>query len=245
MKILSGAYKPDPGSEISIAGRPVEITDPLSAKAHGISIIYQELSLAPNLSVAENMYLGIEVARRGFVDRAAMRKGAQAVLDRLGTSFNASAIVGRLSIAEQQQVEIARALHAESRILVMDEPTTALSSRETEKLFELIHRLRADGLAIIYISHRMDEVYALSDRVSVLRDGSYVGTLVKDEISAERLVKMMVGRDLGSFFTREHGQKPGAGEVMLEVDGLKDVRGMVKGCSFTLHRGECLALRAS
>ena len=242
MKVLSGAYRADPGGEILIDGKPIEVTDPLSAKAQGISIIYQELSLAPNLTVAENIYLGIELSRRGFVDRAGMRRGAQAVLDRLGAGFTATTLVGRLSIAERQQVEIARALHARSRILVMDEPTTALSSRETDRLFDLIRQLRADGLAIIYISHRMDEVYALSDRVSVLRDGTYVGTLEKGDISADRLVKMMVGRDLDTFFKKQQGTGPAPAETVLAIEDLRDVKGMVKGCSFELRKGEVLGL---
>ena len=177
MKILSGAYQADAGGEIKIDGEPVAISDPIAAKRHGISIIYQELSLAPNLSVAENIHLGDEIHRRGLIDRKAMADGCRPVLERLGAPFNPETTVGTLSIAEQQLVEIARALHAKSKILVLDEPTTALSSRETERLFALIRQLRSEGIALIYISHRMAEVYELSDRVSVLRDGSYVGTL--------------------------------------------------------------------
>ncbi len=134
------------------------------------------MQLAPNLTVAENIFLGSELARGGLVQRKAMLSQAQAVIDRLGAQFKASDRVMTLTIAEQQQVEIARALHRQSRILVMDEPTAALSSRETQRLFELILRLRDEGMAIIYISHRMAEVYELSDRVSVLRDGQYVGS---------------------------------------------------------------------
>src|SRR5271165_2383441 len=177
MKVLSGAYQADPGGEILIDGRPVTISDPIAAKRHGIAIIYQELALAPNLTVAENIYLGDELSRGGRVDRAAMRAGCRAILDRLGTPFTADTTVAGLSIAEQQLVEIARALHAKSKILVLDEPTTALSSRETERLFALLRQLRSEGIALIYISHRMAEIYELSDRVAVLRDGGYVGTL--------------------------------------------------------------------
>ena len=194
MKILSGAYQADAGSEILIDGKAVSITDPIAAKHHGIAIIYQELALAPNLSVAENIYLGVEPNSRGVIDRRAMHDGCRPVLERLGAPFRPDTLVGNLSIAEQQLVEISRALHSRSKILVLDEPTTALSSRESERLFALVRQLRADGIAIIYISHRMAEIYELSDRVSVLRDGSYVGTLVRDEISGRTLVKMMVGR---------------------------------------------------
>ena len=133
-----------------------------------------------------------------------MYAGCRPVLERLGAPFRPETTVGSLSIAEQQLVEIARALHAKSKILVLDEPTTALSSRETERLFALIRQLRSEGIALIYISHRMAEVYELSDRVSVLRDGTYVGTLDRAELSAEALVKMMVGRDLSTFYKKEH-----------------------------------------
>ena len=243
MKILSGAYQADPGGELLIDGKPVSITDPIAAKSQGIAIIYQELALAPNLSVAENIYLGTEPARGGQIDRRAMREGCRPVLERLGAPFGPNTPVGGLSIAEQQLVEIARALHAQSKILVLDEPTTALSSRETDRLFGLVRQLRADGIALIYISHRMAEVYELADRVSVLRDGGYVGTLTRDELSAEALVKMMVGRDLSSFYTKTH--KPmddGRGPVILDVQGITDGGRRVKPCSLQLHQGEVLGI---
>jgi ribose transport system ATP-binding protein len=241
MKILSGAYRADAGGEILIDGRPIHIDGPLSAKTQGIAVIYQELSLSPNLTVAENIYLGRELRSAGQVDRARMRADCQSVLDRLGATFGAGTVVSTLSIAERQLVEIARAIHANARILVMDEPTTALSSRETDKLFALIRQLRADGLAIIYISHRMAEVYELADRCSVLRDGSYVGTLLRDELKAETLVKMMVGRDLSKFYKKDHDAKGSRGEVILSVRDMNDGR-RVRGCSFDLHRGEVLCL---
>ena len=241
MKILSGAYQADPGGQILIDGKPVGITDPIAAKRHGIAIIYQELSLAPNLTVAENIYLGCEKSRGGRIDRAAMEAGCQPVLDRLGAPFTPRTQAGTLSIAEQQLVEIARALHAQSRILVLDEPTTALSARETERLFRLIRHLRADGIALIYISHRMAEIYELADRVSVLRDGAHVGTLDRDGLSAEALVKMMVGRDLSSFYKKEHDPHGSRGPVVLEVRGMTDGK-RVQPCSFELHRGEVLGV---
>ena len=242
MKILSGAHQADAGSEILIDGQPVTITDPIAAKRLGISIIYQELALAPNLTVAENIYLGMEPSRGGRIDRRAMHEGCRAVLDRLGAPFRPGTIVGSLSIAEQQLVEIARALQAKSKILVLDEPTTALSSRETERLFALVRQLRAEGIALIYISHRMGEVYELADRVSVLRDGGYVSTLTRDELSAESLVKMMVGRDLSSFYKKEHDPHGSRGDVILEVRGVTDGGRRVKPCSFRLHRGEVLGI---
>jgi ribose transport system ATP-binding protein len=242
MKILSGAYQADPGGEILIDGEPVQTGDPIAAKRQGIAIIYQELSLAPNLSVAENIFLGDEIHSRGMVNRAAMAEACRPVLERLGAPFGPHTPVGGLSIAEQQLVEIARALQAKSKILVLDEPTTALSSRETERLFDLVRQLRSEGIALIYISHRMAEVYELSDRVSVLRDGSYVGTLEKDQISADALVKMMVGRDLSSFYKKEHDPHGSRGPVILEVKGLTDGGRRVKPCSFQLHQGEVLGI---
>ncbi|CAJ0997097.1 Ribose import ATP-binding protein RbsA [Sodalis praecaptivus] len=176
--------------------------------AAGITLIYQELNLAPNLTVAENIFLGSEIHRAGLVHRRQMVQTAQQVLDRLGARFRASDRVMGLSIAEQQQVEIARALHRQSRILVMDEPTAALSMRETEQLFALIKRLRQEGMAIIYISHRMAEVYALSDHVSVLRDGRYVGALTREQLSASELVRMMVGRPLSDLFNKPPAARP-------------------------------------
>ena len=168
MKILSGAYQADPGGEIRMAGQAVATFTPATAKALGIAVIYQELSLCPNLSVAENIYLGRELRRGWTIDRQGMQAGCVEVLQRLGAEFTPATKVSSLSIAERQLVEIARALHAHARILVMDEPTTPLSSRETDRLFALIKQLRSQGLAIIYISHRMAEIYELSDRVSCL-----------------------------------------------------------------------------
>ena len=248
MKILSGAHRADPGGEILLDGVPVAITDPQSARALGIAIIYQELALAPNLSVAENIFLGDELRTRlGRVDRRAMAERCRDVLERLGTPFGPDTPVGALSIAEQQLVEIARALHRRSRILVLDEPTTALSARETDKLFAIIRQLRADGIAIIYISHRMAEVYELADRVTVLRDGTYVGTLGHDELSADRIIKLMVGRELSQFFSAEHGGEVVRGAPVLEVRGLTDggplaKGGRVKPCSLMLRAGEVLGL---
>ena len=240
MKTLSGAYQADPGGEIMIEGKPVKVNGPIEAREAGVSIIYQELALAPNLSVAENIYLNREPGKSGLIDRAAMNEGSKGVLQRIGASFTPQTLVGSLSIAERQMVEIARAVHANSRILVMDEPTTALSSRESDKLFDIVRQLRRDGLAIIYISHRMAEVYELSDRVSVLRDGTYVGTILRDEMTPEVVVRMMVGRDLSSFYKKSHRFRPNAPPV-LEVRGIGDGK-RVHDVSFDLHPGEVLGL---
>lgn len=241
MKILSGAYNPDQGSQIMANGEVVNISDPLSAKKQGIAVIYQELSLSPNLSIAENIFLGSEISRYGMADKKSMEEQSQHTLDRLGVVFSPSTKVSMLSIAEQQMIEIARAVHTNAKILVMDEPTTALSTRETGHLFTLIHKLREQGLAIIYISYRMSEIYELSDRCSVLRDGCYVGTLNKDELSSDLLVKMMVGRDISGFYKKDPLHLCTRGEEVLEVKGLCDGQ-KVKNCSFTLYQGEILAI---
>jgi ribose transport system ATP-binding protein len=244
MKILSGAYQADAGGQILIDGQPIVIDGPLAARDAGVAVIYQELCLSPNLTVAENIYVGRELRRGGgrfgTIDRAAMARGCEDVLQRLGASFGPETVVGTLSIAEQQLVEIARAVHTKARILVMDEPTTPLSSRETEHLFALIRQLRAEGLAIIYISHRMAEIYELSDRVSVLRDGTYVGTLDRESLSADRLVSMMVGRDISGFYKKEHAQYD-PGHLLLSVRNVAD-GGRVRGCSLDLHAGEVLGI---
>ncbi|NJP09677.1 MAG: sugar ABC transporter ATP-binding protein [Leptolyngbyaceae cyanobacterium RU_5_1] len=238
MKILAGAYIADDG-EIYINGHLLKITDPGTARQAGINLIYQELNVAPNLTVVENMFMGSELRRGQLLDRDGMERKAQQVLDDLGASFAPRDLVSTLSIAEQQVVEIARALKDNSRILVMDEPTAALSDRETERLFEVIHKLRNDGIAIIYISHRMEEVYALANRVSVLRDGQYIGSLNRDEISAERLVQMMVGRPMQDFYEHQRQTNPGA--VVLEVSNISDGR-KVQPTNLTLHAGEIVGL---
>ncbi|TNB49725.1 sugar ABC transporter ATP-binding protein [Martelella lutilitoris] len=241
MKILSGAYTPDKGGTILVGGKPVPEGNPKAAKAMGVAVIYQELSLAPNLTVAENVFLGNERARSGIVNRAEMRSRTAPLLKRLGVDFSPSTVVGSLSLGERQLVEIARAMSTNARIIVMDEPTTSLSSRETERLFDVIAALKADGIAIIYISHRMEEVYRLADRCSVLRDGKYIGTLDRDELSAERLISMMVGRDLSTFYKKEHVERDESAETVLEVRNMSAGR-KVRDCSFSVRRGEVLGV---
>ena len=238
MKILAGAYTATSG-EILIDGQPYSIKGPKDALSAGITLIYQEMQLAPNLTVAENIFLGSELSSGGLVKRKEMVTQAQSVINRLGAQFKASDLVMKLTIAEQQQVEIARALHRKSRVLVMDEPTAALSSRETHRLFELILRLRDEGMAIIYISHRMAEVYELSDRVSVLRDGQYVGSLMRDKLNAAELVRMMVGRPLSDLFNKERDITPG--ETRLNVQNLID-GGKIRPVSLHVRAGEIVGL---
>src|ERR1700730_11107544 len=240
MKILAGAYRPDSG-EIVLDGKTVQFRTPQEARLAGIGIIYQELTVAPNLTVSGNVFLGAELKRLGFIkDTAEMDRKTQQVLDRLGARFKATERAAHLAVAEQQQVEIARALFYKSRVLVMDEPTAALSDRETEHLFAVVRQLRSEGMAIIYISHRMAEVYELADRLSVLRDGEYVGELKRGEFSADKVIEMMVGRRLEDFY--EH-TKHAAGRVVLEVKNMSD-GDRVKNASFQLRQGEGLGLGA-
>jgi ribose transport system ATP-binding protein len=241
MKVLSGAYRPDTGGEILIDGTPVATGDPIKARAHGIAVIYQELSLAPNLTAAQNIFLGNEPRRFGIVDLDRCNRLAGEIFERLGVSFSARSLVSSLSLGERQLVEIARALSTSARIIVMDEPTTSLTSRETDRLFEVIATLKSQGIAIIYISHRMEEIYQLADRVSVLRDSGYVGTLERSDLSASRLVSMMVGRDLSAFYKKDHRPPDGKRAVALSVRGMSDGH-LLKNCSFDLHKGEVLAL---
>ncbi|RUU77369.1 sugar ABC transporter ATP-binding protein, partial [Mesorhizobium sp. M7A.T.Ca.TU.009.01.1.2] len=241
MKVLSGAYRPDAGGEILIDGMPAATGDPIKARASGVAVIYQELSLAPNLTVAQNIFLGNEPRRFGIVDRDQCTRRAREIIARLGVSFSARDMVSSLSLGERQLVEIARALSTNARIIVMDEPTTSLTSRETDRLFEVIATLKSQGIAIIYISHRMEEVYQLADRVSVLRDSGYVGTLERADLSASRLVSMMVGRDLSAFYKKDHRPPDEKRAVALSVRGMSDGR-LLKDCSFDLHKGEVLAL---
>ncbi|MFD1882927.1 sugar ABC transporter ATP-binding protein [Paracoccus pacificus] len=241
MKILSGAYTPDPGGAVLVNGQTVPPGDPVAAKRAGISIIYQELSLSPNLTVAQNMYLGNEFSRWGILNKGEARRAAAPILQRLGAPFGPGVTVADLSLGNRQLVEIGRSLTIDARILVMDEPTTSLTAREVDRLFGLIASLKEQGMAIIYISHRMEEVYQLADRVSVLRDGTYVGTLEHDQISAAKLVSMMVGRDLSSFYRKQHRAGGKRAAPLMSVQGMGDGK-RVFDASFDLYPGEVLGI---
>jgi ribose transport system ATP-binding protein len=238
MKILSGVYTPDAG-EILLDGHAIRIRSPGEARALGINLIYQELSVAPNMTVAQNVFMGnVPRARFGMVDERDMNRRTNAILADLGAPFDATELVGTLSIAEQQQVEIARALVHDSRILIMDEPTAALSDRETEQLFRIIETLRDRGIAVLYISHRMAEVDRLARRVTVLRDGAYVGELTHDELDQKRIVQMMVGRPADDFY--QHTRRTSRGAERLRVEGIAG--GKLKPASFSLYAGQVTGL---
>ncbi|MCU1571553.1 MAG: D-xylose transporter ATP-binding protein [Naasia sp.] len=236
MKILSGIYARDEGT-IELEGEPVEIDSPKSAQAHGIIIIHQEMNLMPHLTIAQNIYIGREPRGGIFLREQALNKKTRDLLANLGIDLDPKAIVGELTVAKQQMVEIAKALSFDAKVLIMDEPTSALTESETDTLFRLIERLKAQGKGIIYISHRMDELRRISDRVTVLRDGHYIGSLTKDEIDIPRVIEMMVGRHI------EEGHRPEASEtsndVVLKVENLS-TRRLLKNVSFELRRGEIL-----
>lgn len=199
MKIVSGSYTPSAG-EIYLYGEKVEIRDVIHARELGISIIYQELSLSPNMTVAENIFALQEPVRFGLINDREMNRKAKELLDELELDIDPTALVGHLSISNQQMIEIAKALSTNPKIIIMDEPTSALSSKETEKLFKIIRRLKQNGTSIIYISHRMEEIFAITDHITVLRDGKYIGTVETKSTTSEELIKMMVGRDMDKVY---------------------------------------------
>ncbi|MEU8204646.1 sugar ABC transporter ATP-binding protein [Streptosporangium sp. NPDC049046] len=216
MKVLAGVHAPDEGS-VEIDGTEVSFAHPVEAQRAGVAIIYQEFNLLPERSVAENVFLGREPVRRGLVDREAMETATARLLQELGeTSFTPRDLVRHLSIAQQQVVEIVKALSQDARIIVMDEPTAALADHEVELLYRLVARLRERKIAVLYISHRLREVFDLSNRVTVLKDGTLVRTADTAEITSDELVRLMVGRDLGTYFP-DRGTEPG--EVRLSVRG--------------------------
>lgn len=236
MKILAGNIARDSG-EILIDGKPVDINTPGDARANGIAIIHQEINTVPAMTIAENLALGVEPTRFGALDRKRMHRDAQAKLSLIGLNIDPSRALGSLSIGMQQMVEIARASSEDARILVLDEPTAALSRAETEELYRIIEDARARGVGLIYISHRMEEVWKLADRVTVFRDGRYVGTRERADIQPADVVRMMVGRDIQDLYTHHPRQ---LGEPLLQV---KDLHGNGVGpVSFTVRAGEVVCL---
>ena len=234
MKVLGGIYQPDEG-QIIVGDEATVMTSPLNAKAKGIVFIHQELSLAEELSVAENIYLG-ELPRKRFgrVDWAQLYKQTNAILEKLKVGFNARSRVGDLSIANQQMVEIARALTVDAKAVIFDEPTASLTDAEKVVLFDVIADLRNQGVGIIYISHRMEEIFRITDRISVLRDGQYRGTLTTSETDEDAVTQMMIGRSLDLSRNVSHHE---LGDVALEVRGLSCGH-LFEDVSFEVRRGE-------
>ncbi|MEW6237557.1 MAG: sugar ABC transporter ATP-binding protein [Candidatus Omnitrophota bacterium] len=236
MKILAGAENMDSG-EIFIGGEKALIDSPHKAQALGVSIIYQEFNLVPQLGAAENIFLGKEPTRFGFVDFKREKREAAQLLERLGISFDLDEPVNRLSIAQQQMVEIAKALSVKAKIIAMDEPSATLTLHELKNLFALIRTLKEQGVSIVYISHRLEEIFEICDRLTVLRDGEWIGTKEISEVDREGIIEMMVGRKITEEFPKEVFSP---GEEILRVEGLG--RGFVKDVSFNIRKGEITAL---
>lgn len=238
MKILTGIYTPDPGAEIWLQGGQVEVRDVNHARSLGLSIIHQELNMVPDLTVAQNLYIGRQGSHRfGWIDDAALNRQASELFDRLGMRIDPKARIGDLSVARQQMVEIARALSYDSRILVMDEPTAALTVAETDALFGMIRDFITPETGLIYISHRMPEIEEITDRVSVLRDGQYIGTVNTPEVEMREIISMMVGREV-SAEARPRNKRL-SDEVVLKVSGLSS-KNLLRDVSFDVRRGEIL-----
>ncbi len=207
MKILAGVYQPDTG-EICIDGHPVRITSPHEAQRLGISIIYQELNLLPDMTIAENVFLGREPKGTfGIVDSRKLEQQAHDVLSRLGVDIDPHLRLARLSVAQAQMVEIAKALSLQARLVIMDEPSATLGGRDLEYLFDVIRALKQQGVGVVYISHRIAEVFQIADRVTVFKDGKTVGTHVVSQIDRPTLVRMMIGRTLSEAFPRGVGHR--------------------------------------
>jgi ribose transport system ATP-binding protein len=239
MNVLSGALMADSG-RILLDAQEVKINSPRSAQELGIAMIHQELALIPQMTVGQNIFLGREprTAWKMLVDTRKMYADARMILERMDLNFGATALVADLSIAQRQMVEIARAISFQSRIIILDEPTSALSEREADKLFALMHSLREQGVTLIYISHRMEEIFSISDRVAVMRDGRLIGVQPTKELTINKVVQMMVGRELQEFFPSADTTP---GEVMLDARRLRSGT-RLKDASFSLRSGEIVGL---
>jgi ribose transport system ATP-binding protein len=238
MKILSGIYKKDTG-DIVYKGNHVNVSSPLEAQKLGISIIHQELNLMPDLTVAQNIFIGREDRRKGrvFLDNAKLNKAAKELLDELELVLDPKQIVGELTIAKQQMVEIAKAVSYRGQVIIMDEPTSSLTPSETEALFKIIRTLKAAGKGVVYISHRLEELSKITDRITVIRDGEYVKTLTTIETSIPEVISLMVGRKVDQDQRPE--ARPLSNEVVLKVEGISDLN-LLRDVSFDLRKGEIL-----
>ncbi|MCA9063661.1 MAG: sugar ABC transporter ATP-binding protein [Planctomycetaceae bacterium] len=238
MKILAGVQCPDEG-RVLIDGRQVVLDSVQAAQRYGIALIHQELNLSGNLSVGANIFLGREPQRYGLIDKSRIRNDSIGLLKRIGLDVSPDTPVDRLPIGQQQLVEIARALSINARILIMDEPTSSLSQHEADRLMDVVRDLRSRGVSVIYISHRLGEVKLLADRAAVFRDGRNAGELQREEITHDRMVQMMVGRDISQFYARKPHQ-PGA--VVLSVQKLRTQAYPGKSLSFQVRAGEIVGV---
>ena len=235
MRVLNGEMPPSAG-EVLVDGQSVAIKDPRAARAMGIAVIHQELALAPDLTVAENIFLG---ELPGWIGWAGLKARARQLIERLGFTIDPGAVVGNLAVAHQQVVEIAKALSRDVKIIVFDEPTAVLSGQDAALLHQVIRGLRAQGVGIVYISHRLEEVFEIADRMTVLKDGRLVGTVRNGDVTMEQLIRMMVGRPLAAMFP-ERGQRT-LGPEVLRVEGL-DVGRLVRDVSLSVRAGEIVGL---
>jgi inositol transport system ATP-binding protein len=238
MKIIAGIYQPDDG-ELRLRGKPISFDTPLAALQAGIAMIHQELNLMPHMSIAENIWIGREQLNGlHMIDHREMFRCTAALLERLRINLDPEELVGNLSIAERQMVEIAKAVSYDSDILIMDEPTSAITDKEVAHLFSIIADLKAQGKGIIYITHKMNEVFSIADEVAVFRDGAYIGLQRADSMDGDSLISMMVGRELTQLFPIR--EKP-IGDLLMSVRDLR-LDGVFQGVSFDLHAGEILGI---
>lgn len=234
IKILAGLHKPD-GGEVYIKGKLEQIDSPNVSEALGIRVVHQELNLCEHLTVAENIFLGNESKKGIFLDKREQVKRAREVLKEIDPSINANAVVQTLSTGKRQITEIARAVSGSTNVIIFDEPTSSLSDAETNKLFTIVENLRDKGIGVIYISHRMEEIFRLADRVTVLRDGESVGTLTKEEVEKDKIVSMMVGRSLTNYYIRNN---KASDEILFEAENVSG--GIIPNASFYVRKGEIL-----
>lgn len=238
MKILTGVYTKDAGT-VTVDGREVCYKNPQEAEKAGIVFIHQELNVLFDLTVEENMFLGKEIKKAfGVCDRKAMREEVRRILDRLGVNIDPGQRMNELSVGQQQMIEIAKALMVDAKVIIMDEPTAALTQSETTVLFQVINSLKQKGVSIVYISHRMEEIFELCDRITILRDGSYIGTKKISETDMNDVVKMMIGREIGERYPLRNAK---TGGVAFEVKGLS-CPGVFENVSFQVHAGEVLGV---
>jgi len=244
MKILSGAYKKDSG-RIYLDGKRIELENPYHAQKLGISTIYQEFNLTPNQTVAANIFCNREPRKNGilgnlgFINKEKMEREAKKLLDIIGADISPSQLVRNLSVAERQMVEIAKALSFKAKIIIMDEPTSALGPEEVEKLFKIIQQLKEQGIAVIFISHRLEEVFRIADRITVLRDGKLVGTMTRDSATPEKVINLMVNRPLSEMYGKQESAVKK--DVILEVRNLSK-KGVIENVNFKLYKGEILGI---
>lgn len=236
IKVLAGIYQPNKG-EIILDGKPCRFNGPIEARRAGISVVHQEIKLAEPLSVAENMFLGNVQLKNGLVDWKGMRRRAREIVEDLGMDIDINAQVSSLTVAKKQIVEIMHAINNNSRILIMDEPSAVLTDRELEVMFRIVKQLRDEGITIIYISHRLDEIFGLCSNVSVLRDGRHIDTIPVASVDRQGLINMMVGREMGQEYPKEVGN---VGGTILEVKNLS--RGILQDISFEVKSGEVFGI---